>query len=293
MNTSVNISPLQLNDFSIGKLTLVPGTAPITEPHQIAVVTAPAFSRNNEDHRQWLVRLNVTFKSAPNRVAAYEGHVEGIGQFMITDPAVSEENQSLLIAVNATGIVYSSIRQVIASLTAQSTNGKMILPAVSFTGLRISTSPQRSDHARSTKPDQDLPLEIVKNNLTAWNRHDIEAIAKTWDEGITFFNPVGEMKKAQAIGLQRQFWKAFPNASMEIESIGFAKENLVVTEFTIRGTHTGPLPDGTAATGRPFVSRGASFTQFEGGKIVSEHVYQNPLSIIEQLGLKPKQALRL
>jgi len=133
----MQISTLQLNDFFIGKVTLVPSAEPFTQPNTVAVLAAPSFSRNNDDHRQWIVRLNVKFESPPKRVAAYEGSIEGIGNFVLTGPPASEEEQNLLIAVNATGIVYSSVRQVIASLTAQSTNGKMILPSMSFTGLRI------------------------------------------------------------------------------------------------------------------------------------------------------------
>jgi steroid delta-isomerase-like uncharacterized protein len=132
------------------------------------------------------------------------------------------------------------------------------------------------------------PLEIARNNFEAFNRQDMDAIVATWEEGATFRNPFGEMKKDHVVELQKSFWKAFPDASVEIETIGLAQENVVAVEFVLRGTNLGPLPDGKAATGRTIALRGASFTTFKGGKIVSDHVYQDRLGIIEQLGLLTK-----
>jgi preprotein translocase subunit SecB len=131
-------SPLQLSNFFLGKINIVPSDGPFSMANQITIETTPSFSRNNADYTQWIVRLNVTFKAPPGGTVAYEGSVDGLAHFTITDTSLEEERQRLLIAVNGPSIIYSSIRQVVASLTAQSTNGKMILPSVSFADQRIS-----------------------------------------------------------------------------------------------------------------------------------------------------------
>jgi predicted ester cyclase len=43
--------------------------------------------------------------------------------------------------------------------------------------------------------------------------------------------------------------------------------------MVLHGTHTGPLMDGTPATGRTVAYPVATFTQVEGGKIRYERVY--------------------
>ena len=49
-------------------------------------------------------------------------------------------------------------------------------------------------------------------------------------------------------------------------------------------THIGPLMDGTPATGRNVAYPIATFTQVEGDKIRSEHVYVDRQTVAEQLG---------
>ena len=81
---------------------------------------------------------------------------------------------------------------------------------------------------------------------------------------------------------------AFPDASFEIVSIGDTGGGLVASQWLARGANTGPLAEGSPATGRPVTVPGASFTQVEGDKIRSEQVYHDRQTMDEQLGLKPK-----
>jgi predicted ester cyclase len=83
----------------------------------------------------------------------------------------------------------------------------------------------------------------------------------------------------------RAVWVAYPDAKLEIINAGDIGGGLVVTEWTMRGTNTGVLPDGTPATGRTVALHGASFAQFEGDKIVTERVYFDRHNLFEQLGL--------
>ena len=75
---------------------------------------------------------------------------------------------------------------------------------------------------------------------------------------------------------------------LEIISRGDTGEGLVATQWVLHGTHTGPFMDGSPPTGRNAAYPIAIFTQVEGDKIRSEHVYFDRQTVAEQLGLKPK-----
>ncbi len=62
-------------------------------------------------------------------------------------------------------------------------------------------------------------------------------------------------------------------------------------EYTITGTHTGPLmgPGGETipATNKPIRIQGLTVSKFEGGEITEEHDYSDQLGMMAQLGLAP------
>ena len=83
--------------------------------------------------------------------------------------------------------------------------------------------------------------------------------------------------------------EAFPDHSVEITQV-IATEDQAVVEFTVRGTNTGPLhlPTGDVpATGRSLELRCCSVFQIRNGKIVSEHIYYDTMTMLQQLGLVP------
>jgi FRG domain/SnoaL-like polyketide cyclase len=127
-------------------------------------------------------------------------------------------------------------------------------------------------------------VEIVRNNITSWNRHDAKAAFAKIAGGATLRNPFGDFTAEVAIERQKAMWQAFPDASMEIVKIGHIGEGLIAGELVIRGTNTGPLPDGTPATGSAFTIRAATFVQFERDKVKSEHIYYDLKNLFEQLG---------
>ena len=87
----------------------------------------------------------------------------------------------------------------------------------------------------------------------------------------------------------KSLFKAFPDLRHEVISRGDAGGGLVASQFMLHATHTGPFfMDGSPATGRTIAYPVASFTQVEGDKIRSEHIYLDRQTVAEQLGLKPK-----
>jgi len=83
-------------------------------------------------------------------------------------------------------------------------------------------------------------------------------------------------------------FKSFPDLRLEVISSGDTGGGLVATQLVLHGTHTGPFMDGTPPTGRIVSYPVATFTQVEGDKIRSDHVYLDRQTVAEQLGLKAK-----
>ena len=133
-------------------------------------------------------------------------------------------------------------------------------------------------------------VEVAQNNFNSWNRHDADAIVAAYAEGGTNRTPrMGHTLTGQAIGdFAKSVWKAFPDASLEVISIGDTGGGLIAIQWMLHGTHTGPLMDGTPPTGRKVSYPGASFVQVEGDKIRSEQVYVDRQTVAELLGLKAK-----
>jgi steroid delta-isomerase-like uncharacterized protein len=133
-------------------------------------------------------------------------------------------------------------------------------------------------------------LEVVQRSFDAWNRHDPDAILALFADGGTYSAPrAGEALTGRAIAeFAQKAFTAYPDWSAEIVTIGDTGGGLVATQWVLHGTHTGPYFDGSPPTGRPLTLPAASFTQVEGDKIRSEHVYLDRQTVPEQLGLKPK-----
>jgi steroid delta-isomerase-like uncharacterized protein len=132
--------------------------------------------------------------------------------------------------------------------------------------------------------------EVAQNNFDSWNRHDADAIVAAYAKGGTYRTPrMGQVLTGSAIGdFAKSVWQAFPDASLELISIGDTGGSLVAIQWILHGTHTGPLMDGTPPTGRKVSYPGASFVQVEADKIRSEQTYVDRQTVAELLGLKAK-----
>jgi steroid delta-isomerase-like uncharacterized protein len=133
-------------------------------------------------------------------------------------------------------------------------------------------------------------LEVSQRSIDAWNRHDADALVALYAEGGTYHTPrVDHVLTGQAIAdFAKAVWGVYPDASLEVITRGDTGGGLVASQLMLHGTHTGPYFDGSPPTGRTVAYPIASFTQIEGGKIRSEHVYFDRQAPAEQLGLKAK-----
>jgi len=76
-------------------------------------------------------------------------------------------------------------------------------------------------------------------------------------------------------------FETMPGAVLEIASLRHADDAIIV-ETRTTGRHDGPLM-GVAPTGRPYTIRGCAIFRFEGADLVEEIVYNDRLTLIEQL----------
>ena len=88
--------------------------------------------------------------------------------------------------------------------------------------------------------------------------------------------------------------EAFPDATYTVGSF-VEQDNTFADEWTLVGTHSGPLtlPDGAQVppTGKRVEIRGMEFVRLRDGKIVTDNLYYDNLAVLVQLDLVPKGAI--
>ena len=81
-------------------------------------------------------------------------------------------------------------------------------------------------------------IEIAQSQFNSWNRHDADAIVAAYAKGGTYRNPrVDHDLTGQAIGdFAKSVWTAFPDASLEVISIGDTGGGLVAIQWILYGS---------------------------------------------------------
>jgi steroid delta-isomerase-like uncharacterized protein len=133
-----------------------------------------------------------------------------------------------------------------------------------------------------------LDLFNSRHSDPAWLDKAVAALAEDYEQidvpsGSITHGPDG-LKQ-----LNLFFAEGFPDSTTEITNV-FATENQAIVEFTGRGTNSGPLhmPTGDIPpTGRYAELRFCQVWQIKGGKIVSQHIYYDLMTMLQQLGLAP------
>ncbi|MBV8813226.1 MAG: ester cyclase [Verrucomicrobia bacterium] len=133
-------------------------------------------------------------------------------------------------------------------------------------------------------------LEVVHRSFDAWNRHDADALIALYAEEATYHTPRFEhpLKRKALADFIKSVLTAYPDVRFDVITSGDTGGGLVATQWMLHATHTGPFMDGTPPSGRTVSYPGATFTQVDGDKIRSDHVYLDRQTVAEQLGLKPK-----
>ena len=132
--------------------------------------------------------------------------------------------------------------------------------------------------------------EFIDRYNDAWNAHDVEAIVAMHTEDSVFENHVtgdrnvGRDQIATAI---TGIYTVFPDLSFEGRT-QYLREDLVVQEWTARGTHEGTMTRGgleVPPTGKRVEYEGMDIIPIRDGLVARKDVYSDSITLLRQLGL--------
>lgn len=129
-------------------------------------------------------------------------------------------------------------------------------------------------------------IDIAKQYLDAWNRHDADAIIRSFTSEGTYSDPATGEITGDAIGANaKRLWSAFPDLSFEIVGLMEAEAGKVVAEWIMKGTNTGSF-HGLPATERIISLAGVDVIEIRTDGIKSVKGYFDTKTLSEQLGLQ-------
>lgn len=127
---------------------------------------------------------------------------------------------------------------------------------------------------------------LVTEYVDAWNAHDPDAVVDTFADGGTYTDPMhsngltGAAVGEHVAGL----CEAFPDLSFDVER-RVSADDAVLVEWTMRGTHEGPLED-LPPTGETVALPGTDVIAVSEDGISSVRGYFDTATLMEQLGLR-------
>jgi steroid delta-isomerase-like uncharacterized protein len=138
--------------------------------------------------------------------------------------------------------------------------------------------------------DGDELQQFIDRYNDAWNGHDVEAIVAMHTEDSVFENhTTGDVNVGRdAIGEAiTSIFRVFPDLTFESRR-QYIRENLVVQEWTARGTHEGKMTRSgveVEPTGRQVEYRGMDVIPIRDGLVARKDVYSDGVTVLRQLGL--------
>ena len=134
---------------------------------------------------------------------------------------------------------------------------------------------------------------VIDRADEAFNAQDWDRYYELYAESVVSYGPVSPepLKGRAAI---REFGEGYINAFPDMrgkKERSFGQGDWVSREYTITGTHTGPLPgpggETIPATNKPLRLQLCSVYKVEGGEITEVRNYLDMLGFMAQLGLVP------
>lgn len=124
-------SPLQLEHYFFTQMHLDahPGADPDAEMHFDSSVQC---GRHEDDPRRWMITLTVVIGGEEEDAdPAYTGQFEIIGMFRVDDQ-FPEDKVANLAHANGAAVLYGSVRELVANLTARGPFPQVLLPTTTF-----------------------------------------------------------------------------------------------------------------------------------------------------------------
>lgn len=133
-------------------------------------------------------------------------------------------------------------------------------------------------------------LELVTSYMKAVDAHDLDTVRNGYADDIEIRAPHGVLTGPDAaVAWIEEALRAFPDGRHEILSSVEAGDTIAV-EGRFSGTHTGLITSAAGdvpPTGNSVQIALAAVFRFTDGRMRSEHVYTDQLSLFKQLGLLP------
>ena len=132
--------------------------------------------------------------------------------------------------------------------------------------------------------------EFIDRYNDAWNAHDIDAIVAMHTDDSVFENHVtGDVNvgREQIGAAIRGIFSVFTDLSFEGRR-QYIREDLVVQEWTARGTHEGTMARGgieVEPTGKQVEYKGMDVIPIVDGLVARKDVYSDSVTLLRQLGL--------
>jgi steroid delta-isomerase-like uncharacterized protein len=132
--------------------------------------------------------------------------------------------------------------------------------------------------------------EFIDRYNAAWNGHDVETIVSMHTEDSVFENHVtGDVNTGrEQIGRAIEgIFSVFPDLSFETRR-AYIREDLVVQEWTARGTHEGTMTRSgmeVSPTGRKVEYKGMDVIPIRDGLVARKDVYSDSVTLLRHLGL--------
>ncbi len=125
--------------------------------------------------------------------------------------------------------------------------------------------------------------DLAEQAIQLYNAGDVEGFVNFYTEDATLVNPSGTFEGRAALRQAlRRDKAAFPDRTMTVDVI-VEQDDTIAAEWTVAGTHTGPLvmPDGTELppTGKRVELKGVELVRFRDGKVAVHHEYWDNMAI--------------
>ncbi len=132
--------------------------------------------------------------------------------------------------------------------------------------------------------------DFIDRYNAAWNDHDVPAIVAMHTDDSVFENhTTGDVNVGRGAidGAIAGIFAVFPDLAFEARR-QYVRDDLVVQEWTARGTHLGKMTRSgveVEPTGRSVEYRGMDVIPIRDGLVARKDVYSDGLTLLRQLGL--------
>jgi preprotein translocase subunit SecB len=124
--------PLSLQNIYFTDVHVVANpSAKETDLDNVDLEIKPTATPSSDDSRRWTVILSVKITSKNGIIAPYVGQIENIGGFLVSESWPPDQIEKL-VYVNASGILYASMREMVCLITGRGFFRSLTLPSCSF-----------------------------------------------------------------------------------------------------------------------------------------------------------------